>query len=154
MWKKALCGLTTLFLVACEEKHADYTIDHVWARAQENGNSALFMEIHNPTHRSDALISVEAKDVCEFTELHDHVKEIINDQEVFKMRPVKKMVIPAKGTLVLKPKSLHVMLMKLKKPLKEGDKIEVVLQFEKSPTHFLTVDIKKKECHCHDHPAK
>ena len=49
-----------------------------------------------------------------------------------RMREVKGYDIPAKGSFELKPGGSHLMLVDLKRPLKEGDKVPVVLRFEKS----------------------
>ena len=50
--------------------------------------------------------------------------------------------IPADGTAVLKPGSYHVMLIGLKKPLKEGETFPLTLTFEKAGK--ITVDVPVK----------
>ena len=59
-------------------------------------------------------------------ELHTHV----NEGGVMKMRPVKDIDVKAKGEAVLKPGSLHVMLIDLKGPMKEGDSVPITLTFD------------------------
>jgi hypothetical protein len=46
-----------------------------------------------------------------------------------KMRPVPAMEVKAKGEAVLKPGGLHVMLIDLKAPMKEGDSVPITLTF-------------------------
>ena len=70
------------------------------------------------------------------TELHTH----INDGGVMKMRPVPAIEIKAKGEAVLKPGSLHVMLIDLKAPMKEGDSVPITLTFDDGSSK--TVDAK------------
>lgn len=60
------------------------------------------------------------------TELHTH----LNEGGVMKMRPVESIAIKAKGETVLQPGGLHVMLIGLKAPLKEGDTVPVTLTFD------------------------
>ncbi|RMH53830.1 MAG: copper chaperone PCu(A)C [Deinococcus-Thermus bacterium] len=57
------------------------------------------------------------------------VSEVRGGQEVKGMRPVEHLEIPPKGRLVLKPGGDHLMLVGLKAPLKEGQKIPLTLRF-------------------------
>ena len=61
------------------------------------------------------------------TQLHTHIK----DGEVMRMRQVEAIDVPAHGEVALKPGSYHVMFMKLKAPLKKGEKFPLELTFEK-----------------------
>ena len=61
-------------------------------------------------------------------ETHIHIK----DGDVVRMREVKGYDIPANGVFELKPGGAHLMLVDLKRPLKEGEKVSLVLKFEKS----------------------
>jgi copper(I)-binding protein len=47
-----------------------------------------------------------------------------------RMRQVPQITVPANGSIELKPGSFHVMLIKLKQPLKEGDAVNVTLNFD------------------------
>jgi periplasmic copper chaperone A len=57
-----------------------------------------------------------------------HVKE----GDVFRMREVKGYDIPAKGSFELKPGGAHLMLMNIKAPFKDGDRIPLTLKFAKA----------------------
>ena len=50
--------------------------------------------------------------------------------------------VPAKGTVVLKPGSYHVMLIGLKNALKAGDSFPVTLVFEKAGNVSITVPVR------------
>src|SRR5690606_33098173 len=54
------------------------------------------------------------------------------DGEVFRMREVKHFDVPANGRLELKPAGAHLMLVDLKRPLRQGEKVPVILRFEKA----------------------
>ena len=56
----------------------------------------------------------------------------LKEGDVFRMREVKGYDIPARGSFELKPGGAHLMLVDPKRPLKEGDKVPVVLKFEKA----------------------
>ena len=87
--------------------------------------TGAFMVIRN-TGASDIKLVKASNPVSRVTELHTH----INEGGVMKMRPVPVIEIKAKGEAVLKPGSLHVMLIDLKAPMKEGDVVPIMLGFE------------------------
>ena len=64
--------------------------------------------------------------VSKATELHTYV----NEGGVMKMRPIPAIEIKAKGEAVLKPGGLHVMMIDLKVPMKEGDTVPITLTFD------------------------
>ncbi len=49
-----------------------------------------------------------------------------------RMREVKGYEVPAKGSFELKPGGAHLMLVDIKQPFKEGDRIPVTLRFQKA----------------------
>lgn len=51
-----------------------------------------------------------------------------------KMRPVPSVEVKAKGEAVLKPGGLHVMLIDLKAPMKEGDVVPITLTLDDGST--------------------
>ncbi len=87
--------------------------------------SASFMEIHNKGSKGIKLIGAKSS-VAKVVELHTH----INNHGVMRMRKLPFIAIPGPGKVHLKPGGLHVMLIGLHKPLKEGQQISVMLNFE------------------------
>lgn len=87
-----------------------------------------FFTVQNTGKTDDRLIGA-ASDVAGHMEVH----EMSMDGNVMKMRQLKDgLPIPAGKTVELKPGGYHVMFMDLKKPLKEGDTVNVTLTFEKA----------------------
>jgi len=63
------------------------------------------------------------------------VHEMKMNNGVMKMRPIEGgLIIPAGETVVLKPGAEHLMFMKLKEPMAEGEKRSVTLTFESAGT--------------------
>lgn len=89
-------------------------------------NTGAYVAIHNPNGTKDKLLKVECSDT-NFTELHDH----INENGIMKMRPVEAIAVET-PIVELKRGSLHIMLMGLKKELKEGETVKMRLVFEKA----------------------
>lgn len=96
--------------------------------------SAAYMVIENKGKEADRLVDA-SNNVSEITEIHETVEG--------KMRRVKAVEVPAGGKVELKPGGLHIMLINLKKPLKEGDTVELTLKFEKSGEVKVQAPVKK-----------
>ena len=107
-------------------------IIHPWARATPKGASigAAYATIKNTGSVPDRLVGgtmVGATSV--------EVHEMTMEDGVARMRPVKGgLEIKPGETVELKPGSLHVMFVGLKKPLAAGDHVNGTLVFEKAGT--------------------
>jgi len=104
-------------------------VSDAWMRATAPGQktAAGYMTIRNTSARPERLVGGASEAAAK---VGTHVS--IKDGEIMRMREVKGYDIPAKGTFELKPNGAHLMLVDLKKPLKEGEKVPVVLKFDKS----------------------
>lgn len=87
--------------------------------------TGAFMIIKNNGDK-DLKVLKAANPASRVTELHNH----INDGGVMRMRPVTAVEIKAKGEVALKPGGLHVMMIDLKAPLKEGEIVPITLGFD------------------------
>ena len=102
-------------------------IDHAWSRAAMAGRNGVVYLTITAGRSGDRLIGV-ASPVAEKTELHESLME----QGVMKMRGVTALPIAPEQTVTLAPGGLHIMLLRLKQPLREGDSVPVTLTFEKA----------------------
>jgi hypothetical protein len=104
-------------------------VSDAWMRATAPGQktAAGYMIIRNKSAQPERLVGGSSEAAAK---LETHVS--IKDGDIVRMREVKGYDIPAKGSFELKPNGSHLMLVDLKRPLKEGDKVPVVLKFEKS----------------------
>jgi copper(I)-binding protein len=87
---------------------------------------AAYLTIRN-SGDSDRLLRVSG-DAAEAIELHTHAHE----GGVMRMYKVEAIDVPAKEVVVLQPGGLHVMLMGLRAPLKEGSRLSLTLHFAKA----------------------
>lgn len=87
--------------------------------------TGAFMVIKNNGDKEVKVLKAD-NPASRVTELHTH----LNEGGVMKMRPVPSIDIKAKGEAVLKPGGLHVMLIDLKAPMKEGDSVPITLTFD------------------------
>jgi copper(I)-binding protein len=104
----------------------------------EGSVSAAFMLIRNQADTADRLLSAETT-AASTTEIH--MTEMVND--VMKMRPVEGgLEIPARGQVELKPGSYHLMLIDVTQDLLPGDKIPLLLKFEKAGEIRIEAEVK------------
>ncbi len=87
--------------------------------------TGAFMVIKNNGDKDIKVLKAD-NPASKVTELHTH----LNEGGVMKMRPVAAIDIKAKGEAALKPGGLHVMMIDLKAPMKEGDVVPITLTFD------------------------
>jgi copper(I)-binding protein len=116
-------------LCAAAPALAQVAIDNPWARATAPGAKVAggYMKIRNSAAAPDRLIGASSPAAAR-VELHVHLRE----GEVMKMREVKGYDVPAKGAFELKPGGAHLMLMEIRRPFAEGEKVPVTLKFERA----------------------
>jgi copper(I)-binding protein len=100
--------------------------------------TGAFMVIRNTGDKDVKVIKAD-NPVSKATELHTH----LNEGGVMKMRPVQAIEIKAKGEAVLKPGGLHVMMIDLKAPLKEGDSVPITLTFDDGSSKQVDAKVVK-----------
>ena len=113
-----------------EVKAGDLVISQAWSRATPKGakTGGGYLTIENQGSAPDRLIGGSA-DVAGNVQVH----EMSMEGGVMKMRPVEKgLSIEPGKTVKLGPGGYHLMMMDLKAPLKQGDKVPVTLEFERA----------------------
>ncbi len=108
---------------------AQITVTDAWTRASAPGANIVagYMTIRNASKSADRLVAASSP-LAQKVETHVTVK----DGDIFRMREVKGYDIAAGGTFELKPGGAHLMLVNVRTPLKEGDKVPVTLRFERA----------------------
>jgi copper(I)-binding protein len=121
-------------------KAGDLVITQAWSRATPSGAKVGggYLTIENKGATPDKLISATA-DVAAKVEVH----EMAMNNGTMTMRPLENGVTIDPGkTVKLAPGGLHLMMMDLKNPLKQGDKVPVTLQFEKAGKVAVTLGVQ------------
>ena len=125
---------------AADVKAGDLVITQPWSRATPGGakTGAGYLTIENKGSAPDRLVAVSG-DVAGRIEVH----EMAVNNGVMTMRPLEKgLVIEPGKTVALSPGGYHLMLMELKSPLKQGDKLPVTLEFEKAGKVAVTLEVQ------------
>lgn len=102
--------------------------------------TALFVTLENQDDQDHVLVSAHSHGLSRLTELHNHIKE----GDVFKMREVSQIKIPAHSKVSLEPGGYHVMLMGVQKELKVGNKYLISFKFKDGSEidQYITVESK------------
>jgi len=97
-------------------------------RLPPNGRhvTAGYLTLTNGSDKAQKLVGASSPK-AERIELHAHLK---GADGMAQMRQVQQVEIPAKGTAVLAPGGLHLMVFGIKEPMKPGDSFPVELTFE------------------------
>lgn len=118
--------------IAHEYKAGSLEIEHPWVRMTPPGAKVGggYMTIDNHGTAPDRLIAVTAE-AADHVEIH----QMAEKDGVATMRMVEGGVeVPANGKLALAPGGYHLMMMGLKQPLKQGERVKGTLTFQKAGT--------------------
>jgi copper(I)-binding protein len=138
MKKFALALVLCLFAIpnakACD---TTFEIRNAWVKPTMEGKNitAAFLDLKNTSDKPRKLTAVSSP--AGVAEMHN----TIMDNGVMKMRQMEFVEIPAGKTVNFKPKAMHIMLVDLKKPLKEGDKVKLSFYFDNDETANITLPV-------------
>jgi len=111
-----------------------------WIPEAPPGASVMagYMEIHNTSSEDIDIVAINS---ASFRSIEMHQSKEIDG--FAKMLPQKKLSIPARGKLVLKSGSYHLMLIKPAKWLKQGDSINLNFTLSNNAQQKLSIPVKK-----------
>ena len=132
---------TAAFVLTAAFAHAQsVTVHDAWVREPMGGRNVTgaFAVVENAGATPKSIVSASS-DVSDKVELH----EMKNEGGKMSMSPVKKMDVPAKGKLELKPGSFHVMLFDVKKKIADGEKISLTFTFDDGSKVTTEAQVRK-----------
>jgi copper(I)-binding protein len=141
-----LIAALVLALYIGGETHAQTTaaaaiiIEQPWARATPKGakTGAVYMTLVNNGTSSDRLLGATTP-LADKVQFHQETE----DNGVSRMREVHNVALEPGAKVIFKPGEIHMMIVGLKQPLKEGQSFPLALQFEKAGNVDVTVAIEK-----------
>ena len=139
-YRVALAFVATLAVPAFAQdaRKGSITAADPWSRATAPRASvgAGYLTIRNDGAQPDRLIAASSPRAAK-VEIHT----MSLDNGIMRMRPLPNgLVVPAGGEALLAPGGNHIMLIGLKAPLKEGERVPATLRFARAGT--LTVHFK------------
>jgi copper(I)-binding protein len=117
--------LLSLLLMAALPALAQVTIGEPWVRATVAAQKATGAFMTLTSVQPVKLVSVSSP-AAGVVEMH----EMKMENDMMRMRQMPTLDLPAGQPVKLAPGGYHLMLLELKQPLKEGDKIPLTLEFE------------------------
>ena len=122
-----LSASLVLAAVAAGAQQPTLAVSGAWSRATPPGTTvgAAYLVIDNRAKRSDRLLSASSPRASR-VEVHATVHEA----DTVRMKRVDPLHVGAGERLTLEPGGMHLMLMGLDAPLREGEKVPLVLRFE------------------------
>jgi hypothetical protein len=129
--------LFSLQAIAQDKKTVE--IEEPWSRATPPGATLAvgYMTVRNTAEDRDRLVSASSP-LARKVETHVTLK----DGDIMRMREVPGYEVPGRGRVELKPGGAHLMLIDIKHPFKEGDRIPLVLRFEKAGEVKVDLEVK------------
>jgi copper(I)-binding protein len=139
MMQHILLAAALLTAAPAETQAQPIEVQNAWARATAAGAKAggVFLTITDKGG-PDRLVGASTP-VAAVAEVH----ETVNDNGVMRMRPISALPLQPGQPVVLKPGGYHLMLMGLKRQLKDGETFPVTLNFEKAGSITTTVHVAK-----------
>ncbi len=136
--------VAALLLAACGGSggtSSSITVNEAWVNSAPlmGMPGAAYFVIQNNGAAADQLLSVES-DIAQTLEMHE-TKE---SGGIMQMSPVASVPIPAGSQVEFKPGGFHVMLIGLTRELKTGDKVQLMLNFEKAGKVPVTAEVREQ----------
>ncbi len=136
-------ALALAFILLLAPAHAQtvpgaIAVQSAWARATPAGarTGAVYLTLVNNGAAEDELVAASTP-VADRAQLH--TERIENG--VMKMRPSAAVDVKPGATVMLKPGGVHVMLIGLKQPLKEGESFPLTLEFARGGKREVEVRV-------------
>jgi periplasmic copper chaperone A len=143
MRKPTLLVAIALAASACGGGSDGVTVDDPWGRTSPMNAElgAFYMTIENGANTADRIVA-GSSDRCSAIEFHN---SSMDADGVMSMAPAPELfVVPAGGSLELRPAGLHVMCVGLTAPLVEGEMVELDLEFEQAGTVPVEVSVEDR----------
>lgn len=145
----SLILLFSLLGTACAQNEP-VSIEDAWVREGPPGMAMLagFMVVKNSGKQDRSIVGAEGPD-------YDHIElhRSIVDEGMARMMPQESILVPAGGSVALKPGDYHLMLMQPKRQIKAGDHSQITLILDDNTRLTVNAPVKKPEggmTHQHD----
>jgi len=135
---KSLCsGLLFATVLVALPAVAQPVVTDAWVRSMAPGATVSGAYLHIKSATPMKLVKAESP-VAGLVELHNMTMK----DGVMSMKAMEFVDIPANKAVDLKPGGMHVMLMKVAKPIAKGDKVPLTLTFEGADKKNVVVKVE------------
>ena len=117
--------------------HAQVVVSDAWVRATVPAQHATGAFMHVQSRTDSKLVRANSP-VARVVEVH----EMAMDHDVMRMRQIPYLPLPAGKSVELSPGGYHIMLIELKRQVKEGEKIPLSLVIERQDGRLETIKVE------------
>lgn len=138
MKRVIVCGASLLLTMLASTVFAQPKVDDAWIRLMPPNvtMTAAYASISSDT--ADQLVSVSSE-IAGKAEIHETSME----NGMMNMRPVESVDLGAGSVVELKPQGKHIMLIDLTRSLKEGEQVDLDLEFAESGKQSVSFTVRK-----------
>lgn len=124
-----------------QDPAAAIAISGAWVKEPVPGKAmaAGYLKVENRGGGEEVLLGIDCADAAA-VEMHD----MTHEDGMMKMRKMEEWTIPGQGSLALAPGGGHLMILGLRRELKEGDTAQLTLHFKRAGDRTLSVPVKKQ----------
>lgn len=139
---KLFAGILLIFVFVAHAQTPELIVTDAWTRPPLRPRNiiAVFMTIENRRTTTRSIVSVSTPDARQ-AQLH----EVLKEGSLMRMTPIKTLLVPAHGTVELRPGSFHIMCFGLKRSLKPGDTMSMVLTLDDRKKIPVVVTVRAAE---------
>lgn len=139
--KRLLISVGVALAACCSAASAEIVVDAAWVRAAPPGATMLagYATLRNSGSEAVRMVGIDSK-AFESVEMH-RTEEV---DGVSRMRPVAAIDIPPGGEAVLEPGGLHLMLIRPRQALAEGDAVTLRLRFADGRTVDAAFPVQRR----------
>ena len=137
----AVLAIWLLAAGCSQEPAATMVVSGPWIKAPVPGQviAAGYLSVENRGAGEEVLLGIECADAAA-VEMH----EMFHESDMMKMRKLEQAVLPGHSTLAFAPGGAHLMLLGLRRQLKEGDTVGLTLHFKQAGDRTISVPVKKQ----------
>lgn len=124
-------------LCAAQAWAAEVTVSDAWTRATVPGQEGAALQF-SITSKKEAHLMAISSPAAAAAEMHSMTRE----KGIMKMHAIESLPLPAGKEVDLKASGIHIMLLKLKHPLKAGEQMPFTVTVQFADKHKETVQTK------------
>jgi copper(I)-binding protein len=140
--KRMLLAIFTLALIlsACTAEEG-IMVHNAWIRPTVQGqNGAVYFVLNNHSAEADELVAASSN-ITDSVEIHE--SSMVEGTDVMQMNHVFSVPLNGGSEVTFKPGGLHIMLVDVKREIKNGETVEITLHFKKHADIPVNVSVSE-----------
>lgn len=138
--KLAITFAVACLLSACTQEDG-IVVYNAWIRPTVQGqNGAVYFVLNNHSAEADDLVGVSSS-MAESVEIHE--SSMVEGTDVMQMNQVFSVPLNGGSEVTFKPGGLHIMLVDVKREIKNGETVEITLHFKKHADIPVNVSVSE-----------